>query len=343
LVYDYGPALSDYGLDFTDSLVIEVYGRPYIQVPEYSGDYLDNGAMGLDPYEGFLTTTTTITSCTVPATMQPSLDAIASLDYGDYGVQNLTEIILIDELICSSRALAGLSTDRPGNLSRAFKIQYDAVNSKGLSAPPAYRLVAISPRCTAPEFWCSSLKFPRCSQYRSCALSSGFDPSSILASDNFVRSPSPGSGNTSPPVITLLGTGTVRFLSIGSWSGFVMIDYVAWGSNWVDPGAQAYGSPYGSPANLTSAILTSGALAVDTSVATTTPFPPNPPGYVVTYTVIDPATNKQYSARRYIYIVCPSSEKICVHLSTNTSICTTDGACINAKIGGTNQTGQTGF
>lgn len=119
-----------------------------------------------------------------------------------------------------------------------------------------------------------------------------------------------------------------------------MIDYVLWGSAWQDPGALASGSPYGSPMNLTSSVLTTGALAVDTTLATPKPYPPNPPGYVVTYSITDPVTNKQYSAKRYIYVICSSSEKICVDPSTSATICTTNGACINAQIGRLNQTGE---
>ena len=116
-------------------------------------------------------------------------------------------------------------------------------------------------------------------------------------------------------------------------SGMVMIDYVLWNSNWQDPGAQASGSPYGSPMNLTSSILIIGALAVDTSLATPSPYPPNSPGYVVTYSLNDPVTNKPYSAKRYIYVICSPSEKMCVDPATSTNICTTNGACINVKFG----------
>ena len=217
---DYASAYAnDYGLNITESLVVEIYGRPYVQVLEYSDPYIDDGAIGIDPIEGFLDVSLTITFCSVPDSLQPSLDAILGLDYGDYGNQDLSQIISISDLNCGSKTLASLSTNRPGNLSKVFKIEYTAANSQGLNAPPAYRLVAIAPRCTPPEFWCSSLQTPRCSQYRNCILSASlYNPSSIIANDVFVRSPSPGVGTTLPPVITVQGSGTISFMNLGTWT-----------------------------------------------------------------------------------------------------------------------------
>ena len=328
-------------LDFEESseeIEIEVYGSPYVQVDEYSGPYIDNGALCIDPVEGFITPTYTISSCLVPSSMQPALEALLSLDYGDNGSLLLDSIISIDNLACQPKPVANVSTDRAGNITRAFLIKFDATNGQGVSAPSAYRLVAIAPRCQSPEFWCPNLLTPRCSQYRSCALSSStFDPSSIIAADNFIR---PGLTSSAavtkvPPTLTLLGSGTLPlFMTIGlgsnSWTGLVIIDYVTWGSNWTDPGALAFGTPFGTRLNLTSQIIVGGALSVDTSIATPSPSPLSPPGFVVIYSVTDVVGNTA-SARRHIYVICPSSERICVDPATNITLCTTSGACIRIR------------
>lgn len=86
--------------------------------------------------------------------------------------------------------------------------------------------------------------------------------------------------DTAAPRIVLRGTGKLAMLPTGEP---VMLDTVAFGSIWADPGADAFDpNAYGLEENITSSLSTFGVASVDTGVVTA---PDKVYSYVVTYQV----------------------------------------------------------
>lgn len=150
---------------------------------------------------------------------------------------------------------------------------------------------------------------------------------SAAAAVQFVPPP-----DKTPPRLKLLGTGTPAITASGA---IIMLENATWGTRWTDPGATAHDAVDG---NLTDAIQSFGAGAVDTSV-------PTPQGrdfsFVIEYSVEDRSRNAAPLARRLVRVVCPRSETLCIDPDTGTSTCTVRGVCgAPAALTATTRTGR---
>ncbi|KAK3281361.1 hypothetical protein CYMTET_10848 [Cymbomonas tetramitiformis] len=209
---------------------------------------------------------------------------------------------------------------------------YRAEDASGNGAEEQRQVAVVSP-CVDPSYLCDrdSTEDPilcaTCSasgdgqaEEWTCLCLASFETGNNVEVEEFVPV-----ADVTPPVLTLLGDGTLAQTSGGAW---LMIHYVEIHGTFNDPGVEAVDDIDG---NITARVSSYGVGAVDTSVETPTESP-----YVITYNVADHSGNLAAEVRRRVYVLnsCPEGELPCGDASTGGEVeCSENGLCSSVSMG----------
>eukprot|EP00854_Cymbomonas_tetramitiformis_P001524 gene1525-biopygen1385 len=219
--------------------------------------------------------------------------------------------------------------------TQPFRIIYDAVDRAGNRAASVERLVGVEAACPPPSYLCEDISGVVCA---SCSESDDGNTACVCL-DTAIISGGAEDGavvpeyvpliDTEPPSLVLLGEGTLAVSSSGT---VIMLHEVEVGQTFVIPGIEAYDDVDG---NLTAAVSSFGAGAIDTSMAT-----PEDAPYVVTYSVSDRAGNSASEVRRRVSVMDPCAgagadgrdEAVCGRDAAGVAECSVGGLCLSLTV-----------